>query len=508
MIKKTMTITSLAILVATISVATTMTMVQANVTGDEVDISVPTAIAGTLSDLEVVVDAEYSSTMPVVDAELTFADGTGSGAADGTIDDISELTITTAGIGIPTFTGTGTSATVDFVDANADESVQIGELTISNAGTAIVADATETLLASAHPITIDIDDGTVEIDLTAGSPDTNNIVVTIDDIDWFTGGPGAIGSFACSSSVGATSTPLFDENTLEVTISGVTVGTVIDVDCEFVGFHGDVEKALDAPCEVQIKDQNTASCSFTITYSGVPANVIDSVPAEWEVTNVSSNAVTDAVLTFADGTGSGAADGTIDDISELSINTAGVNVPDGTFTFTGTGTSATVTFTGTGTSATVDFVDANADESVQIGELTISNAGTAIVANGNTSITADAFDTCVEVPKGSSGKAATGIECNDATDVNTIVTVETRQSPGNGHKDANRQKTDVFKPTFCGDFPVNDGAQAILLDGPGGIPVLGTLDGELIVLDFTEELLASSVDTGSGLFNCDGELKE
>jgi len=498
-INKKTKMTSMMILIAAISVATTMTMVQADPTGDDVDISVPTAIAGTISDVVVVAAAEYVSTMPTVDSVVTFTDNTGIGADDDVIDDISELVVTTAGTGVPngvfTFTSTNTDAVVTFTDANSDESVQIGELVITNPGTAIVADGPETLLASAHPITVDIDDGTVEIDLTAGSPDTNNIVVTIDDIDWFTGGPGAIGSFACSSSVGATSTPLFNENTLKVTLSGVTIGTVIDIDCEFVGFHGDVDKALDAPCEVQIKDQNTASCSFTITYSGVSANVIDSVPAEWEVTDLTSNEV-NAVLTFADNTGSGTDDDIIDDISELTVTTAGVNVPDGTFTFTGTGTSATV-----------DFVDANADESIQIGELTISNAGTAIVADGNASITADAFDTCVEVTKGNSGKAATGIECNDATDVNTTVTVETRQSPGKGHKDANRQKVDVFKPTFCGDFPVNDGAQAILLDGPGGIPVLGTLDGEPIVLDSTDELLATSVDTGSGLFNCDGELK-
>ena len=143
--KKTI-MTSMMILIAAISVATTMTMVQADVTGDDVDISVPTAIAGTISDVVVVAAAEYVSAMPLVAADLTFEDGTGIGLLDGTIDDKSELTVTTAGTGVLdgtfTFTGTGTSATVDFVDANADESVQIGELTISNAGTTTVADAT------------------------------------------------------------------------------------------------------------------------------------------------------------------------------------------------------------------------------------------------------------------------------------------------------------------------------------------------------------------------------
>jgi len=307
---------------------------------------------------------------------------------------------------------------------------------------------------------------------------------------------GAIGSFDCSG----TTTAKFNENTLWVNITSVVVDTPIDIDCVFEGFHGDVEKDLDAPCEVQIMDQDTAECSFTITYIGVHANVIDSVPAEWEVTDVSNTGVPlDAVLEFADNTGSGTLDGTIDDITELSINAAGTNVPDGTFTFTGNATSGSV-----------DFVDANGDKSVQFVELINLVAGTFEVANGTDTITAFAFDTCVDVTKGNSGKAATGIECNNATNVETKVTIETRKSPGKGHKDLDRQKVPVFKPTFCTNgetFPVNDGAQAILVNGTGHV-VFSTFMGMIpIVLDFTLPLNATSVDTGDGLFDCTGELK-
>jgi len=59
MIKKTMTITSLAILVAAISVATTMTMVQADPTGDDVVITVTPATQVGVT-LPVAVGAEYT----------------------------------------------------------------------------------------------------------------------------------------------------------------------------------------------------------------------------------------------------------------------------------------------------------------------------------------------------------------------------------------------------------------------------------------------------------------
>ncbi len=369
------------------------------------------------------------------------------------------------------------------------------------------------LVSGANPITVDINgdpDNEVLIALTNGSPALGDVVVEISDIQWFTEGPGAIGSFSCATDTGtATSAGLFDKDTLEITINFSVIDQFTEVHCEFEGFHGDVEKALDAPCEVQIMDQFTAECSFTITYSGVPANVIDAVPAEWEVTDVSSNEV-DAIVTFTDGSGGGTLNTFIDPSKlELVITNAGFNVPTGgVFTFPNTipipALDGKVLFTdglGAGTvDGTIDHID----------ELTVLSPGGLVGSPFAATLTATPFDSCVEVTKGNSGKAATGIECNDATDVNTTVTIETRKSPGKGHKGLDRMKIDVFKPTFCTNgetFPVNDGAQAILLTGPAGIPVLGSLDGLPIVLDFTLEELATSVDTGDGLFDCDGELK-
>jgi len=408
MIKKTMTITSLAILVAAISVVTTMTIVQADTTGDTVNIDIPQA---TLLNTDVVVNGapEYSSTMPVTNALLTFTDGSNAGTVD-TLIDLSkdELAITNPGEGVHSgvfnFPDAAGGAIVTFTDTG-DESVQIGELVVTNPGTAPVANAAIGLAATVHPIEVDITGGagiqTVEIDLTAGSPVLGNIVVTIDGVEWL-GETGVIGSFACSSSVGAASAPLFDKDTLEVTISSVVIGDTIDIICEFEGFHGDIEKTTAGCGPIGIKEFSTTTCSFTITYSGVPANVIDSVPAEWEVTGITNNA-----------------------------------------------------------------------------------------------------DTCTDVTKGNSGKAATGIECNDVTDVNTTVDVETRTSPGKGHK-KQTHGNDVYKPTECGTIFLNDGAKAILLD-ENGDPVLSTLDGLPIVLDSTGALPVTADD--SGPFDCDGNLK-
>ncbi len=62
---------------------------------------------------------------------------------------------------------------------------------------------------------------------------------------------------------------------------------------------------------------------------------------------------------------------------------------------------------------------------------------------------------CSFSTKGKSGKSATGIDCGAQTDITVMVWLETRESPGKGHK------TDVFKPTTCDpNFVVNDGAIA------------------------------------------------
>jgi len=417
MIRKTISITSIAILVATISVATSMTSVQADVDGDFVDISIPGA------DMDLFTQVEVAE---------------------------------------------GFEAQTFIVDEGRN-------------------------------IRVDISDFSEEvwIDMPNGAFDTTPIMVTISDIQWVDG-PGAIGSFVCDENNGATSTAFFNKDTLEITITPGLAETAWDVHCDFEGFHGDVEKALDADCEVQIKDQFTTECSFTITYIGVPANVIDSVPAEWEVTGIDSNL--DAVITYTDNVPDGTDDDTIDDIDEITITNPGVNVPTGgVFTFASPGTDATVLFTdGAGNG----IVDGTIDD---IDELSITFAGDSPVTEGTATLEAD--EQCVTVTKGNSGKAATGIECNDVTEVDTTVTIETRKSPGKGHKGLDRSKIDVFKPTFCGPFPVNDGAQAILLDGPGGDPVIGNLDDLPIVLDFTLEELATSVDTGDGAFLCSEELK-
>jgi len=288
MIKKTMTITSLAILVAAISVVTTMTIVQADTTGDFVDINIPQA---TLTDLNVEVNGapEYASTMMVTDALLTFTDGSNAGTIDMLIDPSKdELEITNPGVGVHsgvfTFPDDNGGAIVTFTDTG-DESVQIGELVVTNSGTAPVADAAIGLTATVHPIEVDITGGagiqTVEIDLTAGSPVLGNIVVTIDSVEWL-GETGVIGSFACSSSVGATSTPLFDKDTLVVTISSVEIGTTIDIICEFEGFHGSIDKEIVGDCILEVKKSTTQECTFNITYEGARATIVDTISAGWE----------------------------------------------------------------------------------------------------------------------------------------------------------------------------------------------------------------------------------
>ncbi len=327
MIKKTMTITSLAILVAVISVAATMTMVQADSTGDPVNISIPTATPPS------------ANGVPIDNAALEY---------DGEIDGTHDLT-------------------VDIHGTNED----------------------------------------VWIVLPTGAPTTDPIVVTIDDIQWV-GQTGAIGSFECLTNVGATSNALFDKETLQVTVTPTATETPVEVHCDFVGFHGDIKKTTTGCGPIGIKEFTTTLCSFTITYNGVPANVIDTVPAEWKVTNVEN---------------------IVDDCAVASANKVPGPGPD--------------------------------------------------KQNKKTD------------------RSATKINCNDVTEVDTTVSVETRESPGKGHE--KKHGMVVYKPTSCGIFFLNDGAQAILLDG--GVPVLGTLDGLPIVLDETVPIEVTADD--SGPFDCD-----
>jgi len=294
MIKKTMTITSLAILVAAISVVTTMTIVQADVTGDDVDISVsPNADPASADDVVVNGGDEYAGSIGVVDAELTFLDDAGAGTDDETIDSSDEITVTNAGVNVPdgvfTFASGTTDGEVTFTDGNADKKVQAGELSITEAGEDVF-DGTATRIADPKPITVDIDGGAedVWIELTAGPATLDDIVVTIDDIQWF-GETGVIGSFECLTNVGATSTALFDKDTLEVTITPDAIDTAIEVHCDYEGFHGDIDKTLLEPCftdGLQVKNDTSQTCTFNITYVGPRATITDTISAGWNATTV------------------------------------------------------------------------------------------------------------------------------------------------------------------------------------------------------------------------------
>ena len=305
MIKKTMTITSLAILVAVISVAATMTMVQAVPIGDMVDISVTGATP--------TVGGPYLVVTPA--AEYT------------------------------------------------------GEFT-----------------APAFPITVNLEDGTVWIDVDAGVPAaTGVIVIDITGIEWFGLGPtedGAITALSCEIDVdsgGPVALPsaLFNKDSVKVTVDTTAFElTPFEVHCTFTAVHGDLDKTETCPETAPLKA--VTACTITIIYTGAPANVRDTVPAEWEVTAITNNG---------------------------------------------------------------------------------------------------AADTCEDATRGKSGKSATKINCDDATDVNTTLDISTRASPEN----TNPNKPPKFKPTSCEPLPINDGVVATAVDGSGD-PIIGTLDGLPIVI--------------------------
>ena len=280
MIMKTMTITSIAILIAAVSVATTMTLVQADITNTNVDINVPTATDGLNTGIPVVAGAEYSSAMMVVDAELEFVDD-----GDGIINSLDEIQVNEAGTGVHgetfIFASAGTDGEIVFTDANADNKVQHSELSFGVMGDTLSNGDTATLTADAHPIDVDIDNGTVEIDLSGGSPTTSDIVVTIDNIEW-DATTGAIGSFDCTGNVGATSTAEFDENTLVITISPDAVDDVIDINCAYKAFHGSIDKEIVGDCILEVKKSTSQVCTFKITYDGASATIVDTISAGWE----------------------------------------------------------------------------------------------------------------------------------------------------------------------------------------------------------------------------------
>jgi len=85
---------------------------------------------------------------------------------------------------------------------------------------------------------------------------------------------------------------------------------------------------------------------------------------------------------------------------------------------------------------------------------------------------------CSFLLKGKSGKSATGIDCGAQTDITIMVWLETRPSPGKGHKEGT-----VFKPTTCDpEFVVNDGAIATSVEVDiNGIPVFVIQSNDLII---------------------------
>jgi len=68
------------------------------------------------------------------------------------------------------------------------------------------------------------------------------------------------------------------------------------------------------------------------------------------------------------------------------------------------------------------------------------------------------------------GKSATVIHCSGGNLHGILIEVETRPSPGGGHKDPiTKERITVFKPTSC-DLSLNEGAQVI--EALNGEPVL------------------------------------
>jgi hypothetical protein len=493
-LKTTFMMTSLAILFATISVATTLTLVHANLEGNDVNISVSPAATPANVIAAVGDPPEYSGTIGE-DAVLEFLD---DDEFSQDIDaDLSEITIVNPGINVDdgsfSFPAQTQNGVVDWNDTNGDRSVQFDELTLGTAGIDVDDNGQATRTATLNPIEVDIDStDEVWITMPNGPGTIEDIIVEIDDLSWDPEN-GAIGSVECGTSDGTNTDATFDEDTLKFNMTS-HIGLIfpIGVHCEFEAFHGDVEKEIIDCDDIPIKNDTTTECTFSISYSGANATIIDTVPAEWQVLSINSDSI-DAELAFVDGSNGGTSDGEIDVSKvELTIIDRGANVPDGTFTFSA-GTQ----------NGTVDFVDSNGDKSVQMNELTVNLQGVD-VNNESAFITADASGNCIVYSDGKNKKtnmkSATGIECTAIDeDVFAVVTIETRESPDTKKHE---NKDPKFKPTSCGEFFLNDGAQAILLDDSGE-PVLSSLDGLPIILDETDPLSVDAIENIALGFECE-----
>ena len=286
-----MTITSLAILFAAISVATTITMVQAEIDGNDVTITI-TSPAATPTDFTVAVaDAiEYNGVLDGVDALVTYTDNN----ADMVITDRTELKIDNPGVNLSsgdtfTFTGSGASAIVTFTDGVAPGTLDgtiddIIELAVTNTGAATVTNlAQESITGADSELTVDIDaSNEVWIELPAGPGTLDDIVITIDTISW-TPDTGAIGAVECTTSTGTDTVLLFDANTLQFTLSSHdALGDAIAVHCDFTPSHGSIDKVIVDTCILEVKKSTTQECTFKITYDGARATIVDTISAGWE----------------------------------------------------------------------------------------------------------------------------------------------------------------------------------------------------------------------------------
>jgi len=73
--------------------------------------------------------------------------------------------------------------------------------------------------------------------------------------------------------------------------------------------------------------------------------------------------------------------------------------------------------------------------------------------------------------KGKKSQGSTQIEWDVPAGINTLtVAIQTRESPGGGHK------LTVFKPTSCGPLPINDGATAFEVDQNGDLVLVSYTD--------------------------------
>ena len=522
MIRKTMTIISIAILVAAISVATTMTMIQADNDSD-----VGALFGPDTGQLGVTPNPILGGSM-----EHFYADVTGSTAAVGFSSaaslsggylDASEPSIQSGVVpanpvfipGLVLYLSVGpcipVTPALDVYKGFEESVFTFDSLTVGNL----------------YEVTVDIsdmDDFGVFTEATCTTPALETVFVTANTVELGSvvadiGAPtGALKTKTFTSQVERADglgdmtvgfNQLFSWDPIGIGITGLCdpvqvaanncIGLESGIRVEQISLvekTGDVEKAIIDCDDIEIKQTTTTLCTFNITYSGDSAVIVDTVNAEWKVNDITTGPSVDAELTFLD---DGSASGTIDSMSELTIDVAGFNVPDGTFTFSSSGDDATV-----------DFVDLNNDRSIQANELTISDAGTSLVANATEFISANTEGgICtidVDTDTGLTGKnkkqnmkSATGITCDAETDdIFAIVSIETRESPDT-KKHSN--KDPKFKPTSCTDefFLNEDGASAILLDPSGAIVLTGD-PGEPAVLDTSEPL---SVEAIAGAFGCD-----